>query len=185
LPKTVTAQCTNPKCPRPKRQYQALQKEVNRGRKYCSRSCSCQHRINTGKLVPGKPPPQSGANNHNWKGGRTVCTKGYVMVKAPPGHPRATKSGYIMEHILVAEELLGRYLTPEEEVHHRNGNKKDNRRENLFVFPCGSLHSKYHHQLKLRPQLIPEDFIAEVVAMNTAGQELAAQLAEVAAARAG
>ena len=27
-----------------------------------------------------------------------------------PGHPRAGQSPYVFEHILVAEELLGRYL---------------------------------------------------------------------------
>ena len=55
------------------------------------------------------------------------------MVRAPD-HPRARKSPYIFEHILVAEELLGRYLEPGESVHHRNGVRDDNRPENLELW---------------------------------------------------
>ena len=50
-------------------------------------------------------------------------------------HPRApANSGYVFEHILVVEMALGRYLAPTETVHHLNGVKDDNRRENLEVW---------------------------------------------------
>jgi HNH endonuclease len=48
-----------------------------------------------------------------------------------PGHPRAGKGAYVFEHILVMEQLLGRYLLPDETVHHLNGVRDDNRPENL------------------------------------------------------
>ncbi|MHB8171263.1 MAG: HNH endonuclease [Thermincolia bacterium] len=183
MAKTVPVQCTNPECPKPNREFEILLKDFNRGRgKYCSLSCSCIHRMAIGNLK-GKPPlTPKGEQNPNWRGGRIVQSKGYVMVKAPSVHPGATKAGYIMEHIMVAEEMLGRHLTVEEEVHHRNSNKKDNRRENLFVFPSGSLHSSYHHAVKKRPQLTPEGFMAEVMVTQ---EEVAAHLVEVAAVRAG
>lgn len=60
-----------------------------------------------------------------------IVSKGdynYAVVKE---HPCATASGYVLEHRVVMENFLGRLLGPDEVVHHRDGNKKDNRIENL------------------------------------------------------
>jgi hypothetical protein len=75
----------------------------------------------------------SEAANGNWKGGRTRHKAGYVMIRVPD-HPRAVKSPYVFEHVLVAEQLLGRYLLPGESIHHRNGIRDDNRPENLELW---------------------------------------------------
>jgi len=73
---------------------------------------------------------ERGAANGRWRGGRTRHKRGYLMVYAA-GHPRASNP-YVFEHILVAEELLGRYLTADETIHHRNAAcATNNRPENL------------------------------------------------------
>ena len=74
-----------------------------------------------------------GASNGNWRGGRTRHKAGYVMVLAR-WHPRAGQNGYVFEHVLVLEEVLGRLLLPGETVHHRNGVRDDNRAENLELW---------------------------------------------------
>lgn len=51
----------------------------------------------------------------------------------------------VYEHIVKAEEYLGRELKPEEVVHHEDENKRNNSRENLFVFASNEDHIRYHH----------------------------------------
>jgi hypothetical protein len=57
---------------------------------------------------------------------------GYVRVYAPM-HRRANTRGYVYEHMVVAEDQMGRLLTKDEVVHHKNGKRWDNRPENLEV----------------------------------------------------
>ena len=68
-----------------------------------------------------------------WKGGRTLNSAGYVNIFRPE-HPAASNNGYVLEHRLVMEGLLSRYLLPDENVHHINGVRTDNRPENLELW---------------------------------------------------
>ena len=82
-----------------------------------------------------------GRNNGGWKGGRWVNPNGYVLLNGYHNHPR-NNNGRVFEHILVMEKHIGRYLRPEEVVHHINGNRSDNRIENLELFESHSEHMK-------------------------------------------
>ena len=76
---------------------------------------------------------RSGSLSPTWKGGRMKTSQGYIK-QVQKDHPRCDKDGYILEHTLVMEKNLGRYLLSKETVHHINGIRDDNRPENLELW---------------------------------------------------
>lgn len=89
-----------------------------------------------------------GPRNNQWKGGRYVTPKGYAMVWVGPEHPMANHMNYCFEHRLVMAEAIGRPLTRAERVHHVNGDKLDNRLENLMLFASEREHQRHHRELE-------------------------------------
>lgn len=63
-----------------------------------------------------------------------------------PEHPRGNR-GYIREHVYVMEQHLGRYLEPDEVVHHIDCNKSNNDISNLVVL-TNSQHMKVHARIR-------------------------------------
>ena len=96
---------------------------------------------------------EKGKNNPVWKGGKYKA-KDYVYILKPE-HPFCNKIGYVKRSRFVMEKMIGRYLAPEEVVHHRGTkyplgsikNRQDDRPKNLQLFPNHSEHMKFHHSL--------------------------------------
>ena len=101
-------------------------------RKVCSTKCSAELKKTNGK----------GSRNGMWKGGRTGGGENYFYVLMPK-HPFANKACYILEHRIVMEKIIGRYLAKDEVVHHKNNIKSDNRPKNLQLMKKKE-HDSYH-----------------------------------------
>lgn len=74
-----------------------------------------------------------GERHWAWKGGR-IKMGGYIAVYVGADDSLASMRnsiGYVFEHRLVMARSLGRPLSETETVHHKNGDKMDNRLENL------------------------------------------------------
>lgn len=89
-----------------------------------SRSCGCK-KIEEMRKIRGKKHP-------SFKAGKHLNRQGYVLMLARD-HSRSRK-GYVFEHIIVMERHLGRSLSKDETIHHKNGIKHDNRLENLELW---------------------------------------------------
>lgn len=74
----------------------------------------------------------TGSNNPCYRGGRRQRRDGYIDILTK-NHP-FSRDNYVLEHRLVMEKYIGRFLNRDEVVHHKNGIKDDNRIENLELF---------------------------------------------------
>ena len=122
---------------------------------FCSRQCSGKFKIgksspNKGKHITNSTSFKKGKDHPLWKGGKRKKPdrKGFYMQILNPSHPNCDVMGYVSEHRFVMEKHIGRFLFPEEIVHHINGKKNDNRIENLALLATTSAHTKLHAQLR-------------------------------------
>lgn len=90
---------------------------------------------------------RKGKKNSNWRGGKIKTYEGYIQIHKPD-HPYKNNYGYILEHRLVMENKIGRYLERTEIVHHINKKVDDNRIENLQLFKNHSEHQKHHAKIR-------------------------------------
>lgn len=129
-------------------------------RQFCSRTCSSKHYSLSTKIAVCKKcniefdstgidrnycskqcrkdqyPERQKTNSPKYKGGRYITSNGYAMVRLYPdnplyGHLPYSNKNYVLEHRLVMSQMLGRPMVKGETVHHKNGDKTDNRPENL------------------------------------------------------
>ncbi len=127
-------------------------------RHYCSVAC---HAAAKALLMRGAGNHQyglKGSANASWKSDMKETRYGYIAVRCLE-HPFRDKSGFVLEHRLVAEEYLltdensveidgRRYLNPDYVVHHKNFDRMDNRPENLAVLSHAE-HQRLHLNLNM------------------------------------
>lgn len=68
---------------------------------------------------------------------------GYPIIYKPD-NKHANRDGYMYEHTYIAEQKLGRELTDEEVVHHRDLDRSNSSPSNLIIFKTKADHSSFH-----------------------------------------
>lgn len=89
---------------------------------------------------------RSGENHWCWKGGRDIDSAGYVRINMR-GHPKADSSNRVREHVVIAENILGKPLPKGAQIHHHG--KRD---DNTQIVICEN--QEYHALLHTRTRAL-------------------------------
>lgn len=125
--------CEVPKCEKPQKGKGYCDGHLQRLRKY-------------GDVLAKMPLSKSIMHlknkNTRWKGGSFIVSGRMVIYS--PNHPYPNHGGkYVYRYRLAMEKKIGRFLLPNEIVHHKNGNPMDDNTDNLELI-THSEHSQKH-----------------------------------------
>ena len=88
------------------------------------------------------------SKHYRWNN-RLKSTEGYTKIRVGKSHPLSDPNGYVYEQKLVAVTAFGLDFIKGKIIHHINGNKSDNRLENIEIL-TRSEHNKLHNKSKQR-----------------------------------
>lgn len=87
---------------------------------------------------------RGGSQSPRWNSGTIVASTGYVKIRVGPGHPLADPNGYAYEHLVVWVAAGNKRPGASEIIHHKNGDKLDNRIANLELMTRAD-HNRLHN----------------------------------------
>ena len=132
---------------KPCRRCRKVFRPTSANHRYCSEACKrgqfvcemCGKLFVPSKNALGRFCSTECHYEHLQPTGTRKSLNGYMIVKVAPGTPGcitygATMDRWMFEHRWVMQQTLGRMLEPHETVHHKNGDKMDNRPDNLELW---------------------------------------------------
>ena len=141
--------CETVICEHCKREYKVIPSRLKNTR-FCSNVCHGKHILQSREVI-NKIKRKYKEDNPAWnKKGFSYHSDGYILIRVG-NHPHAHK-GWYFEHRIIMEKHLGRFLQSTELIHHINGNKRDNRIENLKII-SRSKHCKIQNPHKIQLSL--------------------------------
>ena len=112
----------------------------------CAKTTIQQNVVRYGMRMTKREKKEARRTRNDAQCGYITTEHGYLKRMARE-HPAAGGGGYVMEHRLVGEAAIGRYLVEGEIVHHISMRVQDNRIENLAVLPSNRAHMLTHHYM--------------------------------------
>ena len=114
---------------------------------FCSLKCLAAYK-KAGKYSAVKRPDLSEYNRKHNKDRMTLEVREKLrQAQIDTGDGKSYRKYFVKhEHRVIAEQILGRKLHSGEIVHHINRDKRDNRPENLIIFPSQAEHAKWHKE---------------------------------------
>ncbi len=142
--------CKIKKCIICGKKFSTYLSRIKTGKTRCC-SMACENKRRKGKHHSPTTEFKKGHIPANFKG-KTKHGDGYIMIYCP-NHPFASVRKVVLEHRLVVESQIDRYLLPKEQVHHL-GKKDDNRPHMLMAFKSFSSHRLFENGKYIPPEAI-------------------------------
>ena len=94
--------------------------------------------------------PRSLAVPARYKDAHTIQRRDGYILEYCPLHPACNARGMVLQHRLIFECYLHRFLSGQEVVHHNSDDKTDNHLGNLALFENQTAHMRHHQRLKAK-----------------------------------
>lgn len=111
--------------------YKDMEKKKKCKQRYLLKKKTEKYGYDVGDLRGKHGNHLKGCCHPRWNNGKIITSDGYVLTRVGKDYPKSFGNGYVYEHDAVMSKSIGRLLKDNEVIHHINGNKIDNRIENL------------------------------------------------------